>query len=625
MVFLWFLALFVSPSFVTASVDLLSNMIDATNQYKIGDEIDSKFDYVLPLIERNTKQGQYDTLSFWWKHPEPTDSYISCTLWYEGVNSIEYLSLGLTTYDKIEANNLDGMHMLFGHAAPGGATGIGSLTERIYPNLKTDIVEGKEIPLSDMNITTTGREVNLLQDESVLQNVILNFTLPLDFFENQNILVNGENFFVFQSEDFFGSFRLNFDDVRNEAKGYSLDGIMIEDCRSDHFGYDYRIDMKMRTKFYWKVENEYVHIMMKHKGYAWLAWGVAKDDEGRMVGSEVAIAKWAEGLLSEGMIKKYRLEGTSESMIEEMDKTHQTLEHWNLSQQGGETIIRFSKLLKEKGEHTIFAEKPNTFVYAVGVDNTFSQHAYAESFRIELNKCPYTDSGLEITSRKGYTTFVAHGFFGAIAFGFLVPFSIGSAWFRDAIPNSWFKLHVYANLMVGGLTLLSFVLAYVQTSLNKGAHFSESHHKVGLALFILVLIQIISGLTRITSDRKRIPSELVSDTRYFSLRERWDALHKAFGVTVLIIGLVQVGTGFNTISKEYDTRNSTPRYIVYVVLLSMLMIAMKRWIRKGVNSSLTGSENDLELSSQVEGSFVNNSRSRSPRAAVHTPVPNEII
>jgi hypothetical protein len=609
-----------------ASVDLLSNMIDATKEYKIGDEIDSKFDYVLPLIERNTKQGQYDALSFWWKDPEPTDSHISCKLWYEGANTIEYLSLGLTTYDRIEANNLEGTHMLVGHALSGGSTGIGALTEHIFPNLKPDakIVE-REILLSDMNVTTTGREVNLLQDEKVLQNVILSFTLPLDFFTNQNILVNGENHFVFQSEDSFGVFRLNFDDVRNEAQGYSLDGIMVEDCRSDHFGYDYRMNMKLRTKFYWKVGNGYVNIMMKHKGLAWLAWGVAEDDEGRMVGSEVAIAKWSDRL-SEGMIKKYRLEGTSKPMIEEMDKSHQTLENWTLLQQDGETIVRFSKLLKEKGEHTIFTKKPNTFVYAVGVDNTFSQHAYAESFRIDLNKCPYTDNGLEIASRKGYKTFVAHGFFGAIAFGFLVPFSIGSAWFRDIIPDLWFKFHVYANLMVGGLTVLSFLLAYIQTSLNKGAHFSESHHKFGLALFILVLMQIIGGLTRITSDRKRIPSELVSDAKYFSLRERWDALHKAFGMTVLIIGLVQVGTGFNMISKEYDTRNSTSRYITYVVLMSILIISMKRWTRKRDNNSVIGSENDLELSSQVEGSFVNSSGTRSsPRTATHTPVPNEII
>jgi uncharacterized membrane protein len=622
---LCFLVLLLSPIFGIASVDL-SNIIDATKQYKIGYEIDSKFDYVLPLIDRNTKKGQYDALSFWWKNPEPTDSYISCKLWYEGENTIEYLSLGLSTYDKIDGKNLDGMHMLVGHALPGGATGTGSLMERIYPNLQTDIVEREPISISDMNVTTTGREVNLLQHENVVQNVILNFMLPLDFFSSQNILINGENFFVFQSEDFSGVFRLNFDDVRNEAQGYSLDGIMVEDCRSDHFGYDYRMNMKMRTKLYWKVENEYVNIMMKHKGFAWLAWGVAKDDDGQMVGSEVAIAKWADGTLSEGTIKKYSLEGTSKSMIQEMDKTHQTLEHFSLSQQGGETIVRFSKLLKEKGEHTIFADRPNTFVYAVGIDNAFSQHAYAESFRIELNKCPYVDNDLEIMSRKGYKTFVAHGVFGAVAFAFLVPFAIGSAWFREILPDSWFKYHVYANVVAGCLTLLSFLIAYIQTSLNKGAHFSEAHHRVGLALFILVLIQIISGLTRITSDRKRIPSELISDSRYFSLRERWDALHKAFGLSILIIGLIQVGTGFNMIAKEYGTRNSTSRYITYVVLMSITMIAMRSWILRGTNSSVINSENDLELTGQAEGSFVNNSAgNRSPRVAVHTPLPNEII
>lgn len=579
---------------------------------------------MLPIIERDIKKNKYDELSFWWKSPEPGATHLSCKLWYEGKTSIKYLSLGLATYNKIADNNLAGTHMLVGASFPDEGDGLASLTERVFPDLDVDVANNPLLLLSDMNVTTSGREVNMNQSEHILQQVMLTFTLPLDFFENQ-IVINGDNYFAYKSEEFFGAFRLNFEDVHSEATGYSLDGIMVENCRSDYFEYDFRMNMKMNLKFYWKVEDDYVHVMMKRKGSSWLAWGVSKDEEGKMSGSEVVIAKWSDGLISEGTLKKYRLKGTTTALIEEMEAARQTLDHWSISQQNGETVVRFSKLLHEDGEHRIFASRPTTFVYAVGVSNVFSQHAHAEGLRLELNKCPYTDGNLGlVSSKKRLDAFVAHALFGAVAFAILIPFAICSAWFRDIFPNSWFKYHVYANAAAGGFTIIAFFIAYIRTNIDNSEHFSEPHHQLGLALFIIMTIQLVSGFTRSSSNRKRIPSSLISDPSYYSVRERWDSLHKVFGICILTMGLIQVGSGLKMIAREYNTKNFVPRYIAYVFLLLASVIFLRRWLKK-VEIDQVATGNDLELTSHQEGTFVNGSAGQPSRLGTHSAIPNEII
>ncbi|KAI2508642.1 putative catecholamine binding [Fragilaria crotonensis] len=98
----------------------------------------------------------------------------------------------------------------------------------------------------------------------------------------------------------------------------------------------------------------------------------------------------------------------------------------------------------------------------------------------------------------------AHGATAATAWGILVPLAIGSSFIRRLLEaivlpkGAWFHLHRGLNALAAILTIVAFSIA-VHTMSKEGyeEHFSiNSHHTVGLILFILTLLQALNGVFR---------------------------------------------------------------------------------------------------------------------------------
>jgi len=99
---------------------------------------------------------------------------------------------------------------------------------------------------------------------------------------------------------------------------------------------------------------------------SWVAIGVNPTGTG-MVNGEVVI-----GRPTDNTVLKYRITARNAAAINE--QPNQTLINPSLEQVDGSTILTFTKLLVEDGEHTISAGGNNTFIAAFGFSNSFGFH-----------------------------------------------------------------------------------------------------------------------------------------------------------------------------------------------------------------------------------------------------------
>lgn len=98
---------------------------------------------------------------------------------------------------------------------------------------------------------------------------------------------------------------------------------------------------------------------------------------------------------------------------------------------------------------------------------------------------------------------VTHGIFMAFAWGLIAPLAIGASLFRNRLDilrtnDRWFKIHLYLNITVATLTFLGFFLAVAATNRDGDLpHFQANpHNKVGLTIFLFVVLQLCAGYFR---------------------------------------------------------------------------------------------------------------------------------
>jgi len=195
---------------------------------------------------------------------------------------------------------------------------------------------------------------------------------------------------------------------------------------------------------------------------AWVGIGFSNNG-GLMVGSEAVL-----GQPDEGVVQKWIL--SSKAGIEPMPDTQQTLIEPSIVQQGGITTLQFTKILEEPGEIPIIVG-PNTFLGAYGSSNAVGYHSRRESFAIDL-----LSGGVEGVDSREKSLWQAHGWFAAIAWGFLSPMAIGVALVRKLFKGGlWFKIHQALNISVVLFTIIAFGLAVAAISKETPSGASANH------------------------------------------------------------------------------------------------------------------------------------------------------
>ena len=95
------------------------------------------------------------------------------------------------------------------------------------------------------------------------------------------------------------------------------------------------------------------------------------------------IALLHRGTPSDGLVQKYNLFGKWGAAVQPMADDKQTLLDASIEVTGGQTILKFTKLLDESGEIEIYSGE-NVILYARGHGTSLGYHAARMAFNLNL-------------------------------------------------------------------------------------------------------------------------------------------------------------------------------------------------------------------------------------------------
>eukprot|EP00584_Thalassiosira_punctigera_P010917 CAMPEP_0172547466 /NCGR_PEP_ID=MMETSP1067-20121228/16995_1 /TAXON_ID=265564 ORGANISM="Thalassiosira punctigera, Strain Tpunct2005C2" /NCGR_SAMPLE_ID=MMETSP1067 /ASSEMBLY_ACC=CAM_ASM_000444 /LENGTH=829 /DNA_ID=CAMNT_0013334551 /DNA_START=42 /DNA_END=2531 /DNA_ORIENTATION=+ len=300
-----------------------------------------------------------------------------------------------------------------------------------------------------------------------------------------------------------------------------------------------------------------ISIELIYDGEAWVAIGFSSD--GNMIGSEAIIGTPG------GNILKYSMFSKVTSGVEPMPENQQTLFDASLEVEVGQTIMKFTKIMKEPGEIEILAGGNNNILGAYGRNEVLATHIARQSVVLNLSSGASEEV---ITPNK--VAWLAHGIMSFLAWGVFVPFAVQSSLLRDLLPKGpiWIKLHKAFNAIAYALSILIFAIAVVYTSKEGGSHFVNGHQKMGLAMLIMASGQIFGGVIR--------PHNPAPGEGKTSVRKGWEVGHRILGVALLACGFWQMGNGIEQYANKYSVGESHEKlsiaYWVWIGFMSSVMV-----------------------------------------------------
>ncbi|KAI1469536.1 uncharacterized protein F4812DRAFT_333961 [Daldinia caldariorum] len=139
-----------------------------------------------------------------------------------------------------------------------------------------------------------------------------------------------------------------------------------------------------------------------------------------------------------------------------------------------------------------------------------------------------------------------HGVLAVITFLFIVPAAVMYARFRPY--GSLIRLHAYLNILAVGLSTVVFVLGWFAVGPNRSL--TNPHHGIGLAIYVMILVQIIGG--RIVKNIRRKSFRLM--------------LHRWLGRAIAILGIIQIPLGLTLYGSPLFT------FVLYAVWMAFLLL-----------------------------------------------------
>lgn len=283
-----------------------------------------------------------------------------------------------------------------------------------------------------------------------------------------------------------------------------------------------------------------------YDGNGWIGIGFSAD--GMMVGSDAVI-----GSTDIGIPQKYRMTVLSvdtDTAIQLMPPEEQTLTDATVEYKDGQTVMKFTKIMKEPNQIEIGMGN-NAMLGAYGSFPIIGYHTKKLSFSIDLSSGAAEEKAIPFM-----TAWRAHGIIAFIAWGVLVPTAVQSAIMRSLFKGPlWFKLHQYINATAMALTVAVFAIGVAVTSKEGAVHFENSHEKMGLAMFILALLQVLNGAKRphtpASGEEKTLP------------RKAWEVGHRLGGVALLACGFWQMDSGMKLYATKFIGDGSSRGNVIY--------------------------------------------------------------
>ncbi|KAK5958183.1 hypothetical protein OHC33_000024 [Knufia fluminis] len=144
----------------------------------------------------------------------------------------------------------------------------------------------------------------------------------------------------------------------------------------------------------------------------------------------------------------------------------------------------------------------------------------------------YNGMGNRFLSMTGYQGLVkAHGILASITFLLVVPAAILLMRFYGANPRRAVRSHIWLQILTLLLTTAVFAIGWFQVGPRRSL--TNPHHGIGLALFILIWVQVLGGaaMHRIERGRRRYHVPLKA------------MLHHWMGRAIALLGIAQVPLG----------------------------------------------------------------------------------
>ncbi|KAM0786890.1 hypothetical protein ACM66B_002314 [Microbotryomycetes sp. NB124-2] len=172
-----------------------------------------------------------------------------------------------------------------------------------------------------------------------------------------------------------------------------------------------------------------------------------------------------------------------------------------------------------------------------------------------------TSGGEGRTKRDMYI--IAHAVLGSLALMLLTPLAIIVARFLRG--TAWYPFHAGLNMLSAAMIVACFGLGVYVTGDD---HFQDTHQRVGLALFIIFVLQVAGGL--VAHNRKFIVdpnAKLPTLSNKGPIRYA----HIVIGLAIVAVGWYQVQEGFQEWETSSDATSSVPRAveIVFWVLVGV--------------------------------------------------------
>lgn len=218
------------------------------------------------------------------------------------------------------------------------------------------------------------------------------------------------------------------------------------------------------------------------------------------------------------------------------------------------------------------------------------QSIVRSSVETERYEKPYASASAESTTSKKYAAWIAHGTIAILCFGLLVPASISSALFREAMPEYWIYIHVFLNVATFVLVTVTVGVAFAtMNSLGdkKEGHLKELHHVVGLFLLFMVSFQTVNGFLRpprefVTEDGEDFTPGAIHSSDWerskFTPRTLWHLVHRATGVFIFALGTWQIQSGMAIYARKYSGADWGSVYLGYVGWLVFVIGGVKLWM-----------------------------------------------
>mmetsp|Transcript_45010 Transcript_45010/g.108852 ORF Transcript_45010/g.108852 Transcript_45010/m.108852 type:complete len:782 (-) Transcript_45010:681-3026(-) len=174
-----------------------------------------------------------------------------------------------------------------------------------------------------------------------------------------------------------------------------------------------------------------------------------------------------------------------------------------------------------------------------------------------------------------------------IPIGVLVPMV-----FRDSLASNdaWFRYH----RILQSLGVLILVIGAAVALANVSIHFMQVHHKLGVAMFVLVLLQPLNALVRPHKADESTDDE--NSSKPSTKRTIWEVVHKGLGRIIVIASWANIFLGVKLLKEWYSASGGLTKGLIgfqsLVIVVLVLVAAYKIFQTKKKSTTTARMEAD---------------------------------